>query len=232
MSDSIVTRGLPRRAMLSGGVAALAALALAGCASLPPLSLEEAVRRLLRRSADRALAQLTQPGGGWDAFVARADLPGAMGAQGGALARALTSQHVRARLRESLRPAAERAVRRAAPVLADAVRQVGIANARAILRGGPHAATAFLRGEMRGALVETMLPEFGDLLHGLDDPLLGSVLSALTGVDVSGWARGMAGRADDVLWDALADAEAAIRADPQSTGDVLLVTALALGAGS
>nr|WP_255631003.1 DUF4197 family protein [Novosphingobium sp. FKTRR1] len=216
--------------MLAAGGSGLIALTLAACASLPPLSLDEAVRRLLRRSADRALTRLTAPGGGWDGFIARADLPGSLGAQGGALARLLTSPQVRVRLRESLRPAAERAVRRAAPVLADAVRQVGIANARAILRGGPHAATAYLRGEMRGSLVQAMLPEFADLLHGLDDPLLGSALSILAGVDVSGWVRELAARADDVLWDALADAEAEIRADPRATGDAMLVAALALAA--
>lgn len=221
-----------RRFLLAaaGATAALAALGLGACASLPPLSLEEAVRRLLRRSADRALARLTEPGGAWDAFVARADLAEGLGPRGGMIARVLTSAPVRERLRESLRPAAQRAVRRATPVLADAVRQVGIANARAILRGGPHAATSFLRGEMRGALVETMLPEFADLLHGLDDPLLGPALSALAGVDLSGWAHGLAASADGVLWDALADAEADIRADPQSTGDAMLIAALAVTA--
>jgi hypothetical protein len=214
-----------RRAVLLGG---LATLTLSACASLPAFSLDEAVRRLLRRSADRAFARLTEPGGAWDDFIARADLPGNYGQRGGLLQQALTSGAMRERLRESMRPVAARAARRAAPVVADAVRTVGIANARAILAGGPRAASSFLRGAMGEALIEAMLPEFGDALRVADDPVLGSLLSALAGTDLSAYVHSLAARANDVVWDAIAGEEADIRADPRATNDPVLIGALAM----
>lgn len=217
-----------RRAILLGGLAGVASMALAACASLPAFSLDEAVRRLLRRSADRAFARLIEPGGAWDDFIARADLPGNYGQRGGLLQQALTSGLMRQRLREAMRPVAARAARRAAPIVADAVRTVGIANARAILAGGPRAASSFLRDAMGGALIEAMLPEFGDALRMADDPLLGPVLSALAGTDLSAYVHDLAERANDVVWNAIAGEEADIRADPRATNDPVLMGALTL----
>jgi len=55
---------LPRRAVLGGALATAGALVLAACASTGmPISLTEAIRRLLLLSTERAFVRLTQPGG-------------------------------------------------------------------------------------------------------------------------------------------------------------------------
>lgn len=56
----------PNRRAVLGGMTSLAVLSLAGCATFPAFTLEDAVRRLLYVSTDRAFARLLQPGGFWD----------------------------------------------------------------------------------------------------------------------------------------------------------------------
>jgi hypothetical protein len=213
---------ISRRATIAG----LAAL-VAACAALPPLSLDEAVRRLLRRSVERALARLEEPGGTWDRFVDRLDLASGLGPAGFVLQRALTSPDFRRRLDGWLRPAALRAARAGAPRLAAAVRAMGIANARAVLAGGPRAATQLLRSEMGPAVIEAMVPEFRNALHALDDPVLGPAIAALVALGGEALVRKLAHRADDAMWDAIGDEEAAIRADPGAGGDPQLAAILA-----
>ena len=167
-----------RRVMI-GGVAASGAVLLASCAALPPLSLDEAVRRLLRRATERALARLEQPGGNWDRFVAGIDLGAGLGAAALPLKLALMSPDFHRRLDAWLRPLALRAARAAAPRVAAAVRTMGIANARAVLAGGPQAATRLLRSEMGPAVIEALLPEFRGALQTIDDPVLRPVIVAL-----------------------------------------------------
>lgn len=222
----MIDRALLRRDMLGGGLVLCASLALGACASVPPLSLDEAVRRLLRRSTDRALARLAEPGGAWDHFLARAALPQTYGPAGLLLQSALTSPAFRERLAQTLRPVAMRAARDAAPRITAAVRAIGIANARAVLAGGPHAATDLLRSSMGPAVVEAMFPEFRDFFRLLDDPVLGPIISALAGIGADGLARTFADHADEAVWDAVGDEEAAIRADPTAGGDPQLAAVL------
>jgi hypothetical protein len=200
---------------------------LAGCAALPPLSVDEAVRRLMRRATARALDRLEQPGGAWDKFVAGLDLAAGLGPAGLVLQRALTSGDFHRRLDIWLRPVAVRAARAAAPRVAAAVRAMGIANARAILAGGPRAATQLLRSDLGPAVIEAMLPEFRGALHTLDDPVLGPVIAALAGLGADALARKLSRHADQALWDSIGDEEAAIRADPSADGDPQLAGILA-----
>ena len=216
-----------RRVMI-GGVAASGAVLLASCAALPPLSLDEAVRRLLRRATERALARLEQPGGTWDRFVAGIDLGAGLGAAALPLKLALMSSDFHRRLDGWLRPVALRAARAAAPRVAAAVRTMGIANARAVLAGGPQAATRLLRSEMGPAVIEALLPEFRGAIQTLDDPVLRPVIVALATLGGDALARKLARRADDALWDAIAEEEAAIRADPAAGGDPQLAIALTI----
>ena len=211
-----------RRAVV-GGMAAL----LASCATLPPLSVDDAVRRLLRRATLRALARLDQPGGAWDTFVAGLDLDSGLGPAGIVLKRALMSAEFRRRLDQWLRPVADRAAHAAAPRLAAAIRTLGIANARAVLAGGPRAATQLLRSDMGPAVIEAMFPEFKGALHRLDDPVLGPAIRLLAELGVETLARKLAHHADDAVWGAIGDEEAAIRADPAAGGDPQLAGMLA-----
>jgi hypothetical protein len=213
--------GLSRRAVVAG----MAAL-LASCEALPPFTVDEAVRRLLRHATERALARLDQPGGAWDKFVVGLDLGTRLGPAGSVLPGALTSAEFHRRMDAWLRPVALRAARAAAPRIAAAVRAMGITNARAVLAGGPRAATQLLRSEMGPAVIEAMFPEFQGALRTLDDPVLGPVIRLLATLGGDALARKLAHHADNAVWDSIGDEEAAIRADPSAGGDPQLAGAL------
>ena len=216
---------MPSRRALLAGLAATSALTVAGCASLPAFSLTEAIRRLLLLSSRNALARLMAPGGFWDNQLARLDLPEVFGSRrGGVLERILTGPAFRSRLQRELNHVAEDGARRAAPVVADAVRVIGVRNAIELVRGGPSAATAYLRGEMGSRLVEEMFPALADGLRVARDPIIGEALAALTGVDVPGVARQLAVQADNAIWSEIGREEAFIRANPESTNDPMLIS--------
>jgi hypothetical protein len=214
-----------RRSVVAGMLAAGSLLALPGCETMPALSLEEAVRRLLLRSSDRAFARLTARGGAWDEAVALIGLPRLLGIRGELVAGLLTAPPVKDRLDNALALIAEDASARAAPVVADAVRTIGIVNARAILAGGPRAATDYLRSAMGSRLLDVLVPEFSAAIRTLDDPLVRAGFAALTGLDVAAASRSFAGEAEELIWRAIGEEEEAIRANPASSGDPVLDSA-------
>ncbi|MEL7447376.1 MAG: DUF4197 family protein, partial [Pseudomonadota bacterium] len=108
-------------------------------------------------------------------------------------------------------------------------RIIGIPAAVELVRGGPQAATSFLRGEMGGRLIDEMVPELGDAIRIASDPLVGQLVQQLTGTDVGGIAQRLANSVDDSIWQEIGLEEAAIRADPGATGDPLLMGALGTG---
>lgn len=216
---------IARRTFISGA-AATGVLALPGCASLGGLSLVDAIRRLLERSTRRALARLVAPGGFYDNELARLDLPDVFGSRGNLLQSILTSAVFKRRLQRSLNSVAEAGARRAAPIIAETVRTIGIDNALALIRGGPTAATGFLRRAMAGSLIEAMVPALGEGLRVASDPIVGQAILALTGVDVEGVARSLSGKVDNAIWGEIGREESAIRANPESTNDAVLIAAL------
>lgn len=212
-----------RRTFVAGSLAAVAALALPGCATTGGISFTEAIRRLLVLSSERAFVRLTAPGGYWDQQVTQIGLERFFGTRGNVLANILTSALFKSRLEGVVADIAIDASYRAAPIVADTVRTIGFANTVALIRGGPTAASAFLRQEMGEALIVAMLPEVGEAIRIAEDPLMGQLLSALSGVDVGALARNFAAEVDDVIWGEIAREEAAIRADPAATRDPLLI---------
>ncbi|MXO90736.1 DUF4197 domain-containing protein [Pontixanthobacter aquaemixtae] len=217
-----------RRAFLAGGVAT-GALALAGCTSLPGFGFTDAIRRLLVLSSERAFARMTADGGFWDQQVGRIGLANIMGTRGNILAGILTSAVFKDQLEDAFADVAVRGAERAAPVVADAVRIVGIEAAEQLVRGGPTAATAFLRGEMGNTLVEAMVPELGDAIRLANDPVIGRAIAQLSGVDVAGVSNRFSADINDAIWNEMGIEEAAIRRDPQSTNDPLLIGVFGLG---
>ncbi len=214
-----------RRTFLAGtGTAAL--LALPACSSFGGYSLVEAVRRLLQLSSERAFASLLAPNGFWDNQLARLDLPDLLGSRGGVIAGILTSVVFKDRLQRAFNNIAADGAERAAPIVADTVRTIGIDNALAILNGEPTAATSFLRSAMAGSLVELMVPELGNALRVSQEPLVGELLSGLTGVDVSALTRDFAEDVDDAIWGEIGRQEVDIRDDPASTNDPVLTAVL------
>jgi hypothetical protein len=218
MNAIIPTR---RHILLSG--AALFTLALPGCQSLPGFSLTEAIRRLLALSSQNAFAQLLQPGGFYDSSVARIALPQRFGGGGTILSAVLQSRTFRDRLQRQLNRAAEKGAERAAPLVADAVRTVSIEDAASIVRGGPQAATAFLRGKMGLALVDAMLPGISEGLRLFDDQVISQAVRSVTGFDIGSLASDINRKADDAIWAAIGLEEANIRADPRKTNDPVLI---------
>jgi hypothetical protein len=217
---------LPSRRHFLVGSAAAALLSLPGCSSMGGISFTEAIRRLLVLSSERAFARLAAPGGYWDEAVGRIGLERIFGARGDVLGRILTSRLFKDRLEDAAADVAVRGSYRVAPIVAETVRTIGIQNAVDLIRGGSSAATGFLRSAMGDGLIETMVPEVGEGLRIARDPLVGQVLAALSGVDVGQVARGFSREVDEVIWHEIAVEEAAIRADPASTRDPLLIAAL------
>jgi hypothetical protein len=159
-------------------------------------------------------------------LVARIGLPDILGQRGSAIEAMLVSSLFRDRMQRLFNRVAEAGAKRAAPVVADAVRAVGTDNARAILKGSPQAATALLRSQMGNALIEAMVPELGLALRVARDPVLSQVLSRTTGIDVAALANALSRDVDAAIWREIGLAEQEIRANPESTRDALLIAVL------
>jgi hypothetical protein len=220
-----------RRAFLAGSLAAAGALVLPGCASYGgQFSFTEAIRRLLLLSTENAFARLTAPGGYWDQQIAQVGLNRYFGNRGGVLGNILTSTLFKNRLENVVADVAVDASYRAAPIVADAVRTIGFANAVDLIRGGPTAASGFLRQEMGVRLVEAMVPEVGQALRVAQEPLVGQLLAGLTGVDLGGVATTFANEVDNAIWNEIGNEEANIRANPSATRDPVLMSVFGAGA--
>jgi len=220
-----------RRAFLAGSLAA-ATLALPGCATTGTYSLAEAIRRLLVLSSERAFGRMTAPGGFWDRQVAQIGLNRFFGSRGSVLATILTSTLFKSRMEDVVAGVAVDASFRAAPIVADAVRTIGYANAVDLIRGGPTAASGFLRQQMGVALVDAMVPEVGQALRVARDPLVGQLIAGLTGADLGGMATTFSQTVDDAIWSEIGREEAAIRADPGATRDPVLIGVFGPGAAT
>jgi hypothetical protein len=216
---------MARRAVLLG-VSAGALLALPGCATIRHDALTRAVRKLMQRSAENAFARLMAPDGFWDSSVARLQLPASLGAGGNALAQILASAAFKERVQHALNRFAEAGARKAAPVVANAVETIGIDDARAILAGGPSAATAYLRARMGNALVKAVVPGLAQAASASNDPLLREAITKVPMGDLAALVRQFAAEVDDAIWRQIGAEEAAIRADPAATHDPELVEVL------
>ena len=222
--QNIETGVMARRAFMAG-TAAAGVLMLPGCQSMGGgISMVEVIRRLLTLSSQAAFALLTAPGGFWDSEVARFDAPELFGSSGtGLLRNLLTSGVFKQNLQHQLNIVAEKGAARAAPVVYDAVRKISVPDAVGIVRGGPTAATSYLRAEMGPALINAMIPGLTDGLRLSSDPVLGQAVRALSGVDLGQMAQSVANRADNSIWYQIGHEESAIRAHPESTRDPLLI---------
>ncbi|MCB2083848.1 MAG: DUF4197 family protein [Sphingomonadaceae bacterium] len=229
MSD-IVRAGVDRRGFIVGATA-LGTVSLSGCAGLPGYSFTDAIRRLLLLSSERAFARLTAPGGYWDDQVARIGLGSIMGPRGDILSSILTSALFKSQLEGAFADLAIKGAERAAPVVADVVRVVGISAAEQLIRGGPTAATSFLRGEMGNTLIDTMVPELGQAIRVAQNPVISNAIARLSGVDVAGVATRFSDDINDAIWTEMGVEEGEIRRNPRATNDPLLIGVFGVAAG-
>ncbi|MBD2841312.1 DUF4197 domain-containing protein [Erythrobacter rubeus] len=218
-----INETLARRSVIRSGLGVAAVLALPACSTVPGFSMQEVIRRMLLLSSERAFARLTAPDGYWDQQVTQLGLGNLLGTRGDVLSRILTSALFKSRLEDAFADIAIEGSYRAAPIVTDAVRAIGFANAVALVRGGPTAATQALRGELGGRLIDALIPELGDAIRIASDPLVGQLIDAAAGTNVSGIAQRLAGNIDDAIWNEIGVEEAAIRANPEETGDPLLI---------
>ena len=181
-----------------------------------------------RSEENDRIAEWHGGGGGVFRRHSRGGLGTSMGTRGGILSSILTSTLFKDRLEDAFADLAIRGAERAAPLVADAVRVVGIDAAEALVRGGPTAATAFLRGEMGGTLVEAMVPELGQAIRVARDPVIGDAIARLSGIDVPGVASRFSNTVNEAIWTEIGAEEAAIRRNPRATNDPLLIGVFAL----
>lgn len=216
---------LSRRALIGVGLA-LPLLTLPGCASgLGGIGFEDAIRRLLTLSSQRAFNRLLTDEGFFQDDVARIPLPEQLGGNRvtNALAALLGTGLVQERLLRLVNRAAADAAGAAAPVVYDSIRSMSISDAVSIVRGGPEAATDYLRRSMGNAIVDAMFPGVGTALRVLDNGLANRAISAATGIDFGGLQRHVTERAADGIYRAIGREEAGIRANPRATNDPVLI---------
>lgn len=219
---------ISRRRILGAAALVLPVAMLGGCATpLGSYGVEEGVRRLLTLSSQRAFDRLLRPGGFYDDQLTRLTLPETAG-QNNVLAAVLRTNAVRGRIAMALNDIAVDAADRATPIVLDSIRGLTLADAVAVLRGGPTAATDLLAQSARGAVIEAMFPEFSNGLRSDATEILSAIVTAQTGIDYTAIARSAADQAGNAIFRAIGREEAAIRADPRRTGDPVL-TALLLG---
>ncbi|HUD91081.1 DUF4197 domain-containing protein [Sphingobium sp.] len=209
-------------------IAAMALLPLAACATpMGRYTVEDAVRRLLELSSERAFARLTGPGGFYDDQLTRIVPPDLGGGKGGAVLGALLrTRAVRDRVAMGLNDVAVDMADNAAPIVMDAVRRMTLTDAVAVLRGGPTAATDLLAREARGSVVEMLLPGTSSALDSDMFEMLTAALSATGGKDYAALADNVSGQIGDAIFRAIGREEAEIRRDPRATGDPILMALL------
>ena len=224
-TDTLIHASIGRRSLIGGLAASSALLALPGCANgFGGFGLADAVQRLLYLSSERAFGRMLQADGFWDQQVASLGLGNVLGARGDVLGRILTSGLFKSRLDDAFGEIAYRGAERAAPIVTDAVRVIGFQNAIDLVRGGPTAATGYLRGQLGTRLIDAMAPELGTAMRVASDPLVSQALAALTGVDATQAATRFADAIDDTIWREIGNEESAIRADPGSTNDAAIIS--------
>ncbi|VAW01135.1 hypothetical protein MNBD_ALPHA04-862 [hydrothermal vent metagenome] len=213
-----------RRSILVAGASA-SLLVLPGCSSLPGLSLTEAIQRLLTLSSQNAFAELLQPNGFFDSQVGRISVPDSLGGSRiTSIATALLrSRPIQDRLLKQVNRAAEKGAELAAPIVADTIRNMSIADAAAIINGGPHAATDLLQSNLGATLTNRMLPGVGEGLKLFDNEIINLVLSQVSNVDFSGIRGDVTDKVSKAIYRSIGAQEEAIRANPQSTNDPLLI---------
>jgi hypothetical protein len=214
---------LSRRSLIAAGVA-LPLLALPGCATgLGGFGFEDAIRRLLTLSSQRAFANLLQENGFFQDEIARVPLPPQLEGAGGVVSALLATSLVRNQLLQLMNRAASSAADAAAPIVYQSIRSMSISDAVSIVRGVPTAATDFLERSMGDAIVDAMFPGIGSGLRAFDNGVLNRIFQAATGIDFAGLQDHVTRSAARGIYRGIAREEAAIRANPRSTGDPVLI---------
>ncbi len=217
-------KNIDRRKFLAVGAAGTV-LALTGCASLPSLSLTEAVRRLLTLSSQNAFAELMQPNGFFDSQIARISVPERLGGTRvtNIATAVLRSKPIQKRLLMQVNRAAEKGAELAAPIIADTIRGMSIADAAAIIKGGDRAATDLLQSQLGTSLATQILPGVSKGLNLFDNEIINLVLSQVSDINFADISGDVTDKVSDAIYRSIGAQEAKIRANPEATNDPLLI---------
>lgn len=215
---------IDRRKFLAAGAAATM-LALPGCASLPAFSLTDAIRRLLTVSSQNAFAQLMQPNGFFDSQVARISVPERLGGTRvtNIATAVLRSPPIQKRLLKQVNRAAETGADLAAPIIADAIRNMSISDAAAIIKGGDRAATTLLQNQLGTSLATRILPGVSKGLNLFDNEIINLVLAQVSDINFADISEDVTAKVSDAIYRSIGAEEAKIRANPQATNDPVLI---------
>lgn len=224
----ILHTSLDRRRLLGSIGLGAGVVMLGGCQTYEG-RVTNVIERLLLLSSERAFARLAAPGGFWDQQIAAIGLGELLGTRGNVLANILTSGIVKARVEREFAGFAIDASERAAPVIYDSIRLIGVRNTIDLITGGSTAATNYLRADVGNRVIDAIVPELGEAMRLAQDPLVGQLVSAAVGVDLGAAAGRVGTRVNDTIWTEIGREEAAIRADPRSTNDPVLIGAFGIG---
>ena len=213
---------LTRRRLVAAGLL-MPVLALPGCSTLGGFGFEDAIRRLLTLSSQRAFARLLQDNGFFEDDLARVPLPPQLSGAGAIASALLRTSLFQNQLLQLMNRAAARAADAAAPIVYDSIRSMSFSDAVSLVRGGPTAATDFLERAMGNAIVDAMFPGVGNALRVFDNGILNQLVRSATGIDFGGLQRYVADSAARGIYRAIGREEAAIRANPRETGDPVLM---------
>ena len=216
---------LTRRQLLAAGCT-LPLFALPGCATLGGFGFEDAIRRLLTLSSQRAFARLLQENGFFQDDLAKIPLPPQFAGAGAVASVLLGTRLVQDQLLRLMNRSAAQAAEAAAPIVYDAIRGMSFADAASLIRGGPTAATDLLQRSMGNAIVDAMFPGVGQALRLFDNGLVNRLIQTATGIDFAGLQRHVTESAARGIYRAIGREEAAIRANPRETGDPVLIGVL------
>lgn len=212
---------IARRQLLAGGGAAGLLLLAPGGASAATRSQLDVARRLMRLATSRAVAKLSAPNGFWDSPVARFDLPELF-----VKGRAPIPAASREQLARRLNLVAEAGARRAGQVARGASGLIKREDAAAIVVGDATAGTSVLRARVGPQMINEMIPAIERALLAERDPVVIAAVGKLSGVELSDVAKAVALKADSAIWYQIGAEEGDIRANPQTTGDRVLIGGL------
>ncbi len=221
MSASLISQ--PSRRLFLTGVLASGAMLLPACQATADFVVTAVTRRLMKKSAENAIANMMAPNGAWDQEIRTAGLKEGVGLQGQMLAAALTSEPLKQKAEHAFVDIAKGATDVAAPVIADAIRKIGLRNAAQLAKAGPEAATQALRAQIETSIATSTVGHVVNAMRSQESERLREVLQGVDQDQLQAAGTQIANRIESVFWREMGKAEAEIRANPEATGDAELI---------
>ena len=132
----------------------------------------------------------------------------------------------REQLQRRLNLVAEAGARRAGQVARGTSGLIRREDADAIVTGDATAGTSLVRARVGARMINEMIPAIERALRTERDAVVIAAVSKLSGVELRDVAKAVALKADSAIWYQIGAEEGDIRANPENTGDRVLIGAL------